>query len=340
MVHFGLTSQDINNTANALMLKEALGLVIIPNLYELLDFVRKYANSYADIPMLSRTHGQPASPTTVGKEFAVFAKRLEHQLERLQMIPIYGKFSGATGNYHTHMVAYPKVNWPAKMQSFFQVLNIDLNPVTTQIEPYDSLAEVFDGMRRINTILFDLSQDMWRYISDNYFKLKTMKGEIGSSTMPHKVNPIDFENAEGNLGLANAVFTHLAAKLPVSRLQRDLTDSTVLRNMGVPFAHSIIAYAALLRGMTKVDLNEKAIKEDLENNPEVLAEAVQTIMRKCGIENPYEKLKELTRGKHVTLEEIRAFVETLDLPKEDKQLLLKLTPETYTGLAATLARSA
>jgi adenylosuccinate lyase len=340
MVHFGLTSQDINNTSIALSLQDALGIVIIPNIYEILTFIRNFANTWADTPMLSRTHGQSASPTTVGKEFAVYAKRLERQLERLQMIKVYGKFSGATGNYHTHSIAYPNIDWPPTIQKFFNLLKLDLNPVTTQIEPYDCIAEVCDNVKRINTILLDLSQDMWHYISQNYFKLKLKEGEIGSSTMPHKVNPIDFENAEGNLGMANAIFMHLSSKLPISRLQRDLSDSTVIRNLGLPFAHSMVAYAALLKGFMKIEVNKKVIIADLNNHPEVLAEAIQTIMRKCGIEKPYEKMKEITRGKEPTLEDLQNFIKNLDIPDDEKQKLLNLTPETYIGIADKLAKSA
>jgi len=340
MVHFGLTSQDINNTAVALSLQDSLGLVTIPEIYEILAIIRKLADTWSDIPMLSRTHGQSASPTTVGKEFAVYAKRLERQIEHLQMIKVYGKFGGASGNYHTHCIAYPDINWPPTIQKFFKQLKLDLNPVTTQIEPYDCIAEVCDSLKRINTILLDFSQDIWRYISDNYFKLKLKKGEIGSSTMPHKVNPIDFENAEGNLGIANALFIHMASKLPISRLQRDLSDSTVLRNLGVPFAHSLIAFSALKRGLGKIEVNTAAIAQNLEDHPEVLAEAVQTIMRKCGVEKPYEKLKDLTRGKKLTLEDIRVFIKTLDIPDEEKEKLLKLTPDTYIGIAHKLAKSA
>jgi adenylosuccinate lyase len=340
MVHFGLTSQDINNTATAMMLQESLALVTIPNLHELLQILQKFANELADVPMLSRTHGQSASPTTVGKEFAVFSKRLELQIEKLRTIEIYGKFSGATGNYHTHVVAYPEVNWPQHMQELMKHLRIKLNPVTTQIEPYDCIAEVCDAMRRINTILIDFSQDIWRYISDNYFKLKTKKGEIGSSTMPHKVNPIDFENAEGNFGVANAMFNHFSSKLPISRLQRDLTDSTVLRNLGVPFGHSLIGYTSLSKGLSKLEVNCECIAGYLEAHTEVLAEAIQTIMRKCGIEKPYEKVKELTRGKEISMEEIGKFIKALDIPKKEKEKLLKLTPGTYVGLAERLAKSA
>jgi adenylosuccinate lyase len=307
---------------------------------EVIDAVRDMAHRYAEIPMLSHTHGQPASPSTVGKEMANFVYRFKRQREQIASVPMLGKINGAVGNYNAHLSAYPDIDWPAFAQSFIEErLGLSWNPYTIQIEPHDYVAEFFDALARFNTILVDFDRDIWSYISMGYFKQKTIKGEVGSSTMPHKVNPIDFENSEGNLGLANAIFDHLAAKLPISRLQRDLTDSTVLRNLGVGVAHSIIAYSSSLRGISKLEVNEQKTAEYLDNNWEVLAEPIQTVMRRYGIEQPYEKLKELTRGQRIDANGIREFVSKLDIPEQAKQELMAMTPASYIGNAIEQAKN-
>lgn len=336
-IHFACTSEDINNLSYALMLKDAVS-ILKPILIKINDEIRQLAHHHASIPLLSRTHGQPASPSTLGKEMANVSARLNRQFKQLDNLEYLGKINGAVGNFNAHISAYPEIDWLKLSQNFVESLNLDYNPFTTQIEPHDYIAEMFDLVCRINTILIDFNRDIWTYISLNYFKQKTIKGEIGSSTMPHKVNPIDFENAEGNLGIANAIMAHLAKKLPISRLQRDLTDSTVLRNVGVGFAHSLIAYQSMLKGISKLELNEKPMLDDLSHNVEVLGEAVQTVMRRYGIENPYEKLKELTRGKRITQEELKTFVEKLEIPDEAKKELAQLLPKTYIGMADKLAK--
>ncbi|KPK38766.1 MAG: adenylosuccinate lyase [Gammaproteobacteria bacterium SG8_47] len=336
--HFACTSEDINNLAYALMLRESRNQILLPLIDEVIEAVRILAHTHAAQPMLSRTHGQPASPTTLGKEMANIAHRLHRQREQLVSVPILGKINGAVGDYNAHVAAYPDVDWARVAQGFVTSLGLDWNPYTTQIEPHDYIAEFFDALRRFNTILIDFNRDVWSYISLAYFKQKTVAGEVGSSTMPHKVNPIDFENSEGNLGIANAVFEHLANKLPISRLQRDLTDSTVLRNLGVGVAHSIIAYQSALKGISKLEVNAAQLDADLDANWEVLAEPIQTVMRRYGVEKPYEKLKELTRGRRIDAEALRAFVDTLDIPDEAKAQLRALTPHTYVGTAVQQAR--
>ena len=333
-IHFGLTSQDINNTAIPLSLKEAIEAHYIPEFHALLSLLRQLAQEWKDIPMLARTHGQPASPTRLGKEFLVYITRLEAQLEQLRSVPHAAKFGGATGNYNAHYIAYPKQDWKQFGSHFVEdVLQLHHSFPTTQIEHYDHMAGLFDALKRINTILIDLNRDIWTYISMDYFKQKIKKGEVGSSAMPHKVNPIDFENSEGNLGIANALFEHLSAKLPVSRLQRDLTDSTVLRNIGVPLAHTSIAFQSTQRGLEKLVLNTAAIETDLENNWAVVAEAVQTILRREGYPNPYEALKELTRtNQSITQESIRTFIQGLQVSDIVKQELSAITPQSYTGI--------
>jgi adenylosuccinate lyase len=331
--HFACTSEDINNLSHALMLKSGRDDVLIPRLEHIIGLLTSLANEYASLPMLSRTHGQPASPTTLGKEFANVVYRLNRQLDQIKATPILGKINGAVGNYNAHISAYPDIDWPIQAQQFVDSLGLDWNPYTTQIEPHDYIAELFDALIRVNTILIDFSRDVWSYISIGYFKQKTIAGEVGSSTMPHKVNPIDFENAEGNLGIANALLTHLAQKLPISRWQRDLTDSTVLRNLGNGFGYVLIALDSLNRGIGKLEVNESAIASDLDQNWEVLAEPIQTVMRRYGVEQPYEKLKALTRGNKINSEIIRAFVETLDIPEQARQELIKLTPANYIGNA-------
>ena len=333
-VHFGLTSQDINNTAIPLSLKEALTGVYYPAVEEIRNKIEAFAREWRNIPMLARTHGQPASPTSLGKEFMVFVERLEKQLAMLHAIAIPAKFGGATGNFNAHHAAYPSIDWVAFANRFVgEKLGLCRSQYTTQIEHYDNLAALFDAMKRIDTILIDFSRDMWTYISMEYFKQQIKAGEVGSSAMPHKVNPIDFENAEGNLGIANAVFEHLSAKLPVSRLQRDLTDSTVLRNIGVPVAHAVIAFQSLMKGLNKVILNREALERDLEQNWAVVAEGIQTILRREGYPKPYEALKALTRtNTHITREAIAAFIETLQVSEEVKQELRALSPMTYTGV--------
>lgn len=338
-VHFACTSEDINNTSHALMLQAARAQVLLPALDGLVDRLRGMAHAMAAVPMLSRTHGQTASPTTVGKEVANVVARLLTARARIAAVPLPAKMNGAVGNYNAHLAAWPDFDWEGFAREVVeQRLGLVFNAYTIQIEPHDGMAELFDAVTRCNTILIDWCRDVWGYISLGYFKQKLKEGEIGSSTMPHKVNPIDFENAEGNYGLANALLTHMAQKLPVSRWQRDLTDSTVLRNMGVALGYTVLAHDSLARGLAKLELNEAALAADLEGAWEVLAEAVQTVMRRHGLPNPYEQLKELTRGKAITAASMRAFVDGLALPEADKQRLRALTPATYTGLAASLAR--
>ena len=333
-IHFGLTSQDINNTAFPMMLRDAVETVFLPLLKDLTETLFELAEQFKDIPMLARTHGQPASPTRLGKEIEVFTERLRKQIAFLQIIPYSAKFGGATGNFNAHHLAYPEIDWVKFANSFVNhVLNLDRSQTTTQIEHYDNLAALFDNLKRINTILIDMSRDFWTYISMTYFKQKINKNEVGSSAMPHKVNPIDFENAEGNLGLANAIYEHLSAKLPVSRLQRDLTDSTVIRNIGMPIAHSLIAFKSLLKGLNKLELNRQAIKDDLHKNYAVVAEAIQTVLRRENYPNPYEALKQLTRTNVVVNAEIISeFIMQLDVNEDIKRELLKITPENYTGI--------
>jgi adenylosuccinate lyase len=332
-IHFGLTSQDINNTAIPLSIKDFLQKEYHPVLQELISLLKKYASEWRDVPMLARTHGQPATPTRLGKEIAVFYTRIEKQLMLLHHIPFSAKFGGASGNLNAHKVAYPDVAWNKFADSFCDQLGLSRSFPTTQIEHYDNLAAMFDNFKRINTILIDLTRDLWQYISMEYFKQKIKEGEIGSSAMPHKVNPIDFENAEGNLGFANAIFEHLSAKLPVSRLQRDLTDSTVLRNVGVPLAHTYVAFKSILKGLTKLELNKTAIDQDLENNWAVVAEAIQTILRKEGYPNPYEALKNLTRkNEKITRKSISDFIDSLSVKDEVKKKLKEITPFNYTGI--------
>ncbi len=338
-VHFACTSEDINNLSHALMLSAGREHVLLPQLKSIVNAIAQLANDYADVPMLSRTHGQTASPTTVGKEFANVAARLHQQVQLIQNVKLLGKMNGAVGNYNAHLSAYPTVDWQANAKTFVERLGLEWNAYTTQIEPHDYIAELFDAIARFNTILIDFDRDVWGYISLGYFKQKTVAGEVGSSTMPHKVNPIDFENSEGNLGIANAVFQHLAMKLPISRWQRDLTDSTVLRNMGVGFAYSVMAYAASMKGIGKLEINTKALEADLEKAWEVMAEPIQTVMRRYGVEEPYEKLKALTRGQTITQDVMSAFVDTLSIPDEAKQGLIALTPHTYVGNAADQARA-
>jgi adenylosuccinate lyase len=337
-VHFACTSEDINNLSYALMLKESMENVIAPMLSEVTEAIRSKAHDYAAAPLLSRTHGQTASPSTMGKEFANTVARLERQLEQVKEAKFLGKINGAVGNYNAHLSAYPDVDWEANASTFVTGLGLTWNPYTTQIEPHDFIAEYFDAMCRFNTILIDFDRDVWGYISLGYFKQKTIAGEVGSSTMPHKVNPIDFENSEGNLGVANALMQHLAQKLPISRWQRDLTDSTVLRTIGVGLAHSLIAYQASLKGIGKLLIDEARLLADLDNSWEVLAEPIQTVMRRYGIEEPYEKLKALTRGQAITPETLAAFVDGLDMPADAKAALKALRPETYIGNAIDRAK--
>ncbi len=338
-IHFACTSEDINNLSHALMLKSAREQILLPIVNEVLEMINQLARQYAAIPMMSRTHGQPASPTTLGKEFANVVHRIRRQLEQIAAVEMLGKFNGAVGNYNAHLSAYPDSDWPAISRQFVESMGIHWNPYTTQIEPHDYIAELFDALVRLNTILIDFSRDCWGYISIGYFRQKTVAGEVGSSTMPHKVNPIDFENAEGNLGIANAVLTHLAQKLPISRWQRDLTDSTVLRNLGTGVGHVLIALDSLKRGIGKLEVNADLISADLENNWEVLAEPIQTVMRRYGVEQPYEKLKALTRGQKIDARAVREFVETLEIPATAKQELIKLTPASYIGNAVKQAQS-
>lgn len=333
-IHFGLTSQDINNTAIPYSLKDAMKECLLPALKEILQKLSAYSNEWAAVPMLARTHGQPASPTRLGKEIQVFVARLENQIAQLNLVPYSAKFGGATGNLNAHHVAYPQIDWFTFANDFVNnSLGLSRSYPTTQIEHYDNFAAFCDALKRINNIIMDFDRDMWTYISMNYFKQKIKEGEIGSSAMPHKVNPIDFENSEGNLGIANALFEHLSAKLPISRLQRDLTDSTVLRNVGMPLAHSLIAYKSLLKGLDKLILNKEALENDLENNWAVVAEALQTILRREGYPKPYEALKELTRtNTHVTKESISAFIDTLNVNDAIKKELKAISPSSYTGI--------
>lgn len=336
-VHFACTSEDINNLSHGLMLREGRE-VFLQDANAIINGIVKLAHDYADVPMLSRTHGQTASPTTVGKEMANVAARLRRQVDAVKKVELLGKINGAVGNYNAHLSAYPNIDWQANAKTFVESLGLSWNPYTTQIEPHDYIAELFDAIARFNTIVIDFDRDVWGYISLGYFKQRTIAGEVGSSTMPHKVNPIDFENSEGNLGIANAIFGHLAEKLPISRWQRDLTDSTVLRNMGVGFGYSMIAYASTLKGMSKLEINRARLAEDLDNAWEVLAEPIQTVMRRYNVEEPYEKLKALTRGQAITRELMLQFVETLEIPEEAKKLLRELTPANYIGNAVKQAR--
>ena len=324
-IHFACTSEDINNLSYALMLKTARDTVLIPYWNKLITIITTQAKTYRDLPLLSRTHGQPATPSTIG--------RLKRQLKQLESIEILGKINGATGNYNAHMVAYPQINWHKFSEEFVTSLGLQWNPYTTQIEPHDYIAEYFDCIARFNTIMIDFDRDVWGYIALNHFKQKTVAGEIGSSTMPHKVNPIDFENSEGNLGLANAIMSHLGSKLPISRWQRDLTDSTVLRNLGVGIGYAIIAYQSTLKGLNKLEVNQEHLLDELNRNWEVLAEPIQTVMRRYGIEKPYEKLKELTRGKRVDAQGMQQFIDSLALPEHEKARLKQLTPANYIGFA-------
>lgn len=338
-VHFACTSEDINNLSHALMLREGLDHGLLPAMDRVVDKLAQLAHEHAEQPMLSRTHGQTASPTTVGKELANVVHRLRRQVRLIRQTELLGKINGAVGNYNAHLSAYPDIDWALNAREFIESLGLDWNPYTTQIEPHDYIAELYDAIARFNTILIDLDRDIWGYISLGYFKQKTVEGEVGSSTMPHKVNPIDFENSEGNLGIANALFSHLSAKLPISRWQRDLTDSTVLRNLGVGFAHSLIAYEASLKGLGKLEINPARLDEDLDHAWEVLAEPIQTVMRRYNIEKPYEKLKALTRGKAMTPEVIKNFVETLEIPDHAKAELMALTPGNYIGNAVDQAKT-
>jgi adenylosuccinate lyase len=338
-IHFACTSEDINNTSHGMMLKAARDAVMLPALQGLITRLTALAHENADVPLLARTHGQSASPTTLGKEMANVVARLQRAITRISSVEILGKMNGAVGNYNAHLSAYPDLDWPAFSKEVIeQRLGLTFNPYTIQIEPHDYMAELFDAFARANTILLDLNRDIWSYVSLGYFKQKTKAGEIGSSTMPHKVNPIDFENSEGNLGLANAVLKHLSEKLPVSRLQRDLTDSTVLRNIGVALGYTLLAYDSCLRGLNKLEVNHARMEQDLDATWEVLAEPVQTVMRRYGIANPYEQLKELTRGKGISKDALREFIVTLAIPQEAKDLLLVMTPANYIGIAAKLAR--
>jgi adenylosuccinate lyase len=338
-IHFACTSEDINNLCHSLMAREGRDRVLLPALDRLVERLGAMAHALADLPMLSRTHGQTASPTTLGKELANFAYRLRSARERLAQVALLGKINGAVGNYNAHFVAYPELNWPAIARRFVEGLGLAFNPYTTQIEPHDCLGELFDALAAVNTIVLDLDRDLWGYISLGYFTQRTKAGEVGSSTMPHKVNPIDFENSEGNLGIANALLRHLSGKLPVSRWQRDLSDSTALRNVGAAFGHTLLAWDATLRGLDKLEANPTRLAADLDASWEVLAEPIQTVLRRHGVPEPYEQLKALTRGKGgITRETLHAFIHTLDIPDAEKARLLELTPATYTGLAAELAR--
>ena len=334
-VHFACTSEDINNLSHALMLRDGIP-VLTAEMRAIIDGIDALASEHASLPMLSRTHGQTASPTTLGKEMANVSVRLRRQLQSVESVKPLGKFNGAVGNYNAHLSAYPDIDWPTVSREFVESLGLEWNPMTTQIEPHDYMAELFQAITRFNTILLDFDRDVWSYISLGYFKQRTVAGEIGSSTMPHKVNPIDFENSEGNLGLANAILAHLSEKLPISRWQRDLTDSTVLRNMGVGFGYSLLAYTSTLKGISKLQVNPQRLAEDLDNAWEVLAEPIQTVMRRYGIPEPYEKLKALTRGQAITQETLQSFVSTLELPEDVKQDLMQLTPSGYVGLAESM----
>ena len=337
-IHFACTSEDINNLSHGVML-QAGKLALLPVMQEIVDTLTQYAHDWAAQPMLSRTHGQSASPTTVGKELANVVARLRRQIQQFESVEVLGKINGAVGNYNAHLSAYPDIDWAAHGQRFVESLGLTWNPYTTQIEPHDYIAELFHSLARFNTIVIDFDRDIWAYISRAYFKQKQIEGEIGSSTMPHKVNPIDFENSEGNLGLANAILNHMAEKLPVSRWQRDLTDSTVLRNMGVGFAYSLIAFQSTLKGLGKLQLNAEVLDADLDAAWEVLAEPLQTIMRRYGVDEPYEKLKALTRGKRVDAESLNQFIQALDIDEEAKMAMLALTPANYIGQAEQLAKS-
>ena len=337
-VHFGCTSEDINNLAYALMLREGRDGVLLPMMDRTIERLRALAHRYADMAMLSRTHGQPASPTTLGKELANIVHRLRRQRDQLKAVQILGKMNGAVGNYNAHLAAYPDVDWQSLSKQLVESLGLSWSPYTIQIEPHDYMAEYFDALARFNTVLLDASRDIWGYISIGYFKQKPVAGEVGSSTMPHKVNPIDFENAEGNLGVANALLRHFAEKLPISRWQRDLTDSTVLRNVGVGVGHSALAYESFLKGLSKLEADADKLAADLDANWEVLAEAVQTAMRRYGVDEPYEKLKALTRGRRIDAEAMRKFIKELEIPNDAKARLMAMTPGTYTGLAAKLAK--
>lgn len=332
-IHFACTSEDINNLSHGLMLATARDDVLVPVMQEIVDTVTAKAKEYKSVAMMARTHGQPATPTTMGKEFANVAVRLRRQLEHVKSVRLMGKINGAVGNYNAHLAAYPNVDWHRLSERFVTSLGLDWNAYTTQIEPHDYVAELFDAVARFNTVLIDFDRDVWGYIALNHFKQKTIAGEVGSSTMPHKVNPIDFENSEGNLGIANAVMAHLAQKLPISRWQRDLTDSTVLRNLGVGIAHAVIAYHASLKGLSKLEVNSDVLAKELDANWELLAEPVQTVMRRYGIEKPYEKLKELTRGKRITPQDLARFIDALELPEAAKQEMKALSPATYIGRA-------
>ena len=338
-IHFACTSEDINNLSYALMLAEGRGQVMLNEMDEIIDTMRGLAHEFAEAPLMSRTHGQPASPSTMGKEFANVVARLRRQREQVAAVEMLGKINGAVGNYNAHLSAYPDLDWADFAEKFVTSLGLVWNPYTIQIEPHDYIAELFDAVARFNTILIDFARDVWGYIAMGHFKQKVVAGEVGSSTMPHKVNPIDFENAEGNLGVANALFTHLAQKLPVSRWQRDLTDSTVLRTLGVGFAHSSIAYQSLMKGLGKLEINRENMADELDRNWEVLAEPIQTVMRRYGIEKPYEKLKELTRGQRVTQQIMQDFVDGLDIPEEAKARLKAMTPASYIGNAVEQARN-
>ncbi|MBV8657243.1 MAG: adenylosuccinate lyase [Burkholderiales bacterium] len=339
-LHFACTSEDINNLSHALMLKAGREQVLLPEITRIIDRLKTLAHELADKPMMSRTHGQPATPTTMGKELANIAYRLDRQLKRLAQVELLGKINGAVGNYNAHLAAYPDVDWPSFAQRFVESLGLTFNPYTIQIEPHDYMSELYDGIARVNTILIDMNRDVWGYISLGFFKQKVKEGEVGSSTMPHKVNPIDFENSEGNLGLANALLTHLSQKLPISRWQRDLTDSTVLRNMGVALGYSVLGYASAIKGLDKLEANPNAMLEDLDANWEVLAEPIQTVMRRYSVPNAYEQLKELTRGKAgITRETLHSFIRSLAIPEDEKTRLIAMTPASYIGQAVALARA-
>ena len=338
-IHFACTSEDINNLSYALMLKGGRDEALLPEIDQLIEALGNMATEYAEIPLLCRTHGQPASPSTLGKEMANVAYRAKRQRTQITQVEILGKINGAVGNYNAHLSAYPDIDWQGFAQEFVESLGLNWNPFTIQIEPHDYIAELFDAVSRFNTIIIDFCRDIWAYISIGYFKQKVIAGEVGSSTMPHKVNPIDFENAEGNLGMANAMMTHLSQKLPISRWQRDLTDSTVLRTLGVGLGHTSIAIQSTLKGISKLEVNEEAIAADLDNNWEVLAEPVQTVMRRYGIEKPYEKLKELTRGQRINAEAMKNFIDALEIPQEAKEHLLTMTPASYIGNAIDQAKN-
>lgn len=337
-IHFGCTSEDINNLAYALMLQTSRTDCLLPTMKEVILVLKNMAHEYADLPMLARTHGQPATPTTLGKELANVVARLQRQLDQLSEVTILGKLNGATGNYNAFMLSYPEVNWIEVSKEFVSQLGLSWNPYTTQIEPHDAMAELFAILIRLNTILIDFNRDIWSYISIEYFKLKSSSNEVGSSTMPHKINPIDFENAEGNLGIANALFEHMIAKLPISRWQRDLSDSTVLRNIGVALGHSLLAYQSTDKGLKKLEPNRDGIQQDLDNHPEILAEAIQTVMRRYQLEQPYEQLKAFTRGNPMSKQLLQQFIRELALPDHAKQQLLALEPKDYIGYAANLAK--